>query len=165
MENSKLTEIGYGVIDSVSSVSALDQLAQAIPENNITNWANNNGDLGNSARARVLSCMAQGFHNQANTLKSKIFDSVKTLQDLRNSDNGTEISMGKIESIIEYIQTQEVTLNCMEFLCKESAELYKETSGVAWSAWSPAKIDHTKQTASGKVADEILLKFASKLAK
>jgi hypothetical protein len=146
--------------DHEQAGSALALLATALPEDNLTNWALNNSELGNSARARVFSAMAQSFHLQTQALNNKIQDTLVNLKELLDNDTGTEISQGKIDSANEYILTQEKTLESMEGLLEICKSVFKETTQTNWNPYTPPKVDKAKQTASNAVAQSLIEKLS-----
>lgn len=164
MSNVSILESGTGIADvernySVTDIDALRQglglVAEALPNDNLTQWSKENGQFSYTCAAVTFNAIATGL-NYAVSSQAKYLD--KLADDLNEHykvNDGTEFWNTKGESLLERVAVCEHNLDALEQVFHIVKDLYENATGDQWKPYTAPTKTATQTATAGDVAEKL----------
>jgi hypothetical protein len=172
MSNVSVLETNTGIsdIERNFSITQIDELreglglvAQALPDDNLTQWSKENGQFAYTTRAVTLNALATGLHYAVSSQEKYLDKLSDDLDQHYKVNDGTEFWNTKGESLLERVAVCEHNLDGLEQVFAIVKDLYENASGDAWKPYTaPSKT--ATQTATAADVAETLLRLKKRVA-
>jgi len=143
----------WQVTDVNAIHDAIATLAEALPNDNLTQWSKDQQQLQYTAQAMVLNAIASGL-DYAYKYQEKALDKIAVdLTEHQKSADGTEFWNAKAESLLERLAVTEHNSDAILQVLHSVKKNYEHSTGDAWKPWSPTAKVQVESATSNEVAN------------
>ena len=150
----------FTYVDIEKLQEGLGLVSEALPNDNLTAYSKETGQLAYTCQALTLNAMASGLH-YALSSQNKMID--KIAQDLKEhyeAINETEFWNVKAEGLMERLAVCEHNLDALDQAYAVVKVLYENSTGDAWRPYTPKdKTSTATQTATSLDVASVLKKY------
>ena len=138
---------------------AIREFSESLPNDNLTEWAKENGIYAYTTQALVLNSFANALNYQLKNLNTQLDKVVNEMRELQSSETKTEFWDRRVQGTIERLAVIETNLDNLDQIFIEVKKLYEKSTGNAWAEYIK-KSEQEPTTASSVELDSILAKYA-----
>ena len=131
---------------------------ESLPNDNLTQWAKDNGQTSYTCQALVLNSFANGLNFALQNQQKQIGKIADDLNEHYKVNNGTEFWNVKAESLLERLAVCEHNLDAIEQAFHIVKKLYENSTGESWKVYTPPSKTSTETATASEVA-QVLAKY------
>lgn len=141
---------------------AIREFSNALPNDNLTAWAKENGIFAYTSQALVLNSFANALNYQLKNLNIQLDKVVNEMKELSQAETKTEFWDRRVQGTIERLAVIETNLDNLDQVFTEVKKLYEQSTGNTWTEYIKKSEQEPSQvsTASALELENVLAKYA-----
>jgi hypothetical protein len=148
----------FTYVDIEKLEEGLGLVSEALPNDNLTQWSKDNGQVSYTCQALTFNAFANGLNYAVQNQQKQIGKIADDLNEHNKVNNGTEFWNVKAESLLERLAVCEHNLDALEQAFAVVKKLYENSTGDSWKVYTPPAKTATETATASEVAS-VLAKY------